>query len=267
MQDKAFISNFKITNPRSEAERLLAFTMGIDRILLHAKSEQILDKTHLASFLSLITKRAQGYPLEYIFKSASFYGREFYVDERVLIPRSDTESLCEQALTLPFSNFVEVGTGSGIIAITLSLESKKCGLGLDISKDALDVARLNATNLNATNLIFKESNLLSGLDSKLNYKNALLISNPPYIANSYPLDVEVLHEPHIALFGGEKGSEIIEGLIKQASFLNFGYLAFEIGYDQEDIASKILKTYNYSKFSFFSYAGLTRGFVAYRTWK
>ncbi|PAF49700.1 hypothetical protein BKH43_06310 [Helicobacter sp. 13S00401-1] len=254
--------SFKIPSPRSEAESLLAFVLDTSRILLHTNYELVLSKKDLQSFFDLVCKRASGYPLEYIFKKASFYGREFFIDERVLIPRSDTEALCENALKLPFLDFVEVGVGSGIISITLSLESKNAGLGLDISKDALDVARINAKVLNATNLTFIKSNLLDSLNPKKDYTNSLLISNPPYIAKNYPLDIEVLHEPHIALFGGEKGDELVVKLIRQASAFRFGYLAFEIGYDQEDIATKILKECGYKEFSFFTYAGLVRGFIA-----
>lgn len=190
---------------------------------------------------------------QYILGYQYFYGRKFCVNPNVLIPRSETELLVEKAIelvnTYNICNILDIGTGSGIIPITLSKEvKKKINIdAVDISKDALDVAITNYTNLCDTNnskINFIESDLFSNCNNKYD----LIISNPPYIPETYEVDEYVrCNEPNIALYGGVDGLDIYKRIINDlGKFLNNnGYVLFEIGYDQgESIKKLILERYS-----------------------
>lgn len=174
-----------------------------------------------------LRRRAAGEPLQYIRGRCDFYGREFLVDDRVLIPRPETEILVEQAIQRAprGARVVDVGTGSGCIAVTLALERPDLQvIGVDVSVAALAVAKRNRDRLGAR-VALAASDLLGSVRSV-----DLIVSNPPYIpaADIDGLQTEVKdHEPRLALTPGPRGTEIIEQL------LNSGYpTILEIGYGQ-----------------------------------
>ncbi len=191
--------------------------------------------------------RAKHIPLAYILGKAWFYGRELDVNENVLIPRQDTEVLIDELVKKineksNKQSVLDIGTGSGAIAITTALETDSNVTVVDISEKALEVAKINAKKL-GVNVNFVLSDLFDKLDGK---KFDIIVSNPPYIESDVieTLDVEVKNnEPHLALDGGKSGLEFYEKIISQApKFLNgSGSILFEIGYNQADSVSKLLE--------------------------
>lgn len=193
---------------------------------------------------------SKGYPINYLIGKKNFYGRDFYLEEGVLIPRFETEILIENILNLDvnFKNVLDIGCGSGIISITLALEMPKSNvLGVDISKLALDVSNRNKELLKARNCEFKESNLYSSVKWE---KFDLIVSNPPYInkEDMKLLDERVKKEPELALYGGEDGLEFYRAIIEKShEHLNEnGYIAFEIGYDQGESLKELLSNNEYT---------------------
>ncbi|MCI6989717.1 MAG: peptide chain release factor N(5)-glutamine methyltransferase [Campylobacter sp.] len=202
-----------------------------------------------------------GTPLEYLTGKAKFLNREFLVDENVLIPRFETEILVLKTLEIcakfNLKKLFEIGTGSGIIAISLCLANSDLEIfATDISLGALNIAKQNALKLGA-NVEFFHSAYIESLDKNCD----ILVSNPPYIANSYKLDKFVANEPKTALFGGERGDEILKNIIliakKRAKFL-----ACEIGYDQKESLSEFLELHGFESEFYKDLAGFDRGFVA-----
>lgn len=193
---------------------------------------------------------SKDYPINYLIGKKNFYGRDFYLEEGVLIPRFETEILIENILNLgvDFKNVLDIGCGSGIISITLALEMPKSNvLGVDVSKVALDVSNRNKEILKARNCEFKESNLYSSVKGK---KFDLIVSNPPYInkEDMKLLDERVKKEPELALYGGEDGLEFYRAIIEKShEHLNEnGYIAFEIGYDQGESLKELLSNNDYT---------------------
>ena len=192
-------------------------------------------------------------PLQYVIGSVNFYGNNFVVDNRVLIPRFETEELVENTIKYIEKNFknedvniLDLCCGSGVIGLTLKQKLPFCSVDLsDISKDALDVASINANNLNLdVNLI--EGDLFSNINSKYN----VIISNPPYIAENEEIEQIVYdNEPHIALYGGQDGLDYYRKIIsKIKNYLKEDFLvAFEIGYQQKDAIINIIKRFIYAK--------------------
>ena len=187
----------------------------------------------------------KGVPVQYIVGNVDFYGITLKVDQRVLIPRFETEELVSKVLEYSknFDNprIADIGTGSGAIAI--ALKKKICCemIATDISSDALDVAKENA-RLNSVNIDFREGNLLEPLDGKFD----IIVSNPPYIAyDEEIMEIVKNNEPHIALYADHDGLYYYEEMLKKiGQFLNKKYvLAFEIGSNQGEALKKLIKTY------------------------
>lgn len=216
-------------------------------------------------FFNLIESFKNGIPLEYITNEACFNGEKFFVDERVLIPRDETEILLFEALkilkNIKNSKICEVGTGSGILAINLAKELQNAKIfATDLSAQALEVAKINANNFGVQSSInFVNCSYFDEIDEDFD----LIISNPPYIQNSAKLDKNVLNEPHLALFGGEIGHEILENLIIKAKNRT-KFLLCEIGFDQKEVLSKILSKNGFEAWFYKDLAGFDRGFVAKR---
>ncbi len=195
----------------------------------------------------IATLRATHKPLAYILGESNFFGRDFAVNNNVLIPRMDTEVLIETIIKEcqhfdKNKTILDIGTGSGAIIITLALELGANCIGVDINEDALAVAKTNAKKLGADVQFFK-SNLFENLKSE---KFDIIVSNPPYIetAKINELDAEVKDfEPHLALDGGLKGLDFYEKIVRDAKyFLNKnGMLFFEIGYNQANDVSKLME--------------------------
>lgn len=216
--------------PKLEAELLAAHGLGVDRafVLAHPEVEAP------TSLGSLLDRRRGGEPLAYILGWREFYGRRFDVGPGVLIPRQETETLIEVSsplLTIGGSA-LDLGTGSGCLAVTLALELPKATVtAVDISERALGVARRNADRLGAS-VRFVHSDLFSGLGGE---RFDVIVSNPPYVAVGEELPREVVEfEPREALFAGAGGLEFYERLAAEAgSRLNpGGRLAVEVGFTQ-----------------------------------
>lgn len=177
-------------------------------------------------------QRLNGVPTQYITGRQEFFGRDFHVTPDVLIPRPETEHLIEAALAVEARNILDIGTGSGAIAVTLALETKARVVATDISERALRMARSNAERLSAR-VDFVACDLAGALGGAFD----LIVSNPPYIPRTESLPREVReHEPEIALYGGEDGFEIYRRLIPEAERLlaPAGWLMMEIAYNAAD---------------------------------
>ncbi|WP_103981554.1 peptide chain release factor N(5)-glutamine methyltransferase [Helcococcus massiliensis] len=199
-------------------------------------------------FLDIQRDLKDGRPLQYAIGKWNFYGYDFIVNENVLIPRPETELLVEEILKeeLKDKKLLDIGTGSGAIAVSLDLENKDNlqVSACDISKEALEVARVNAEKLGA-HLDFIHSDLFENIEGRFD----IIVSNPPYISEEDydKLDELLYHEPKTALYGGIKGYEIYEKIIDQAkSYLkDQASIYFEIGYDQGKVISDLLRENGY----------------------
>jgi release factor glutamine methyltransferase len=220
-------------HPR-DVDLLLSDLLGKPLSWLIAFGETPVDPAPLEA---LLARRYAGEPLQYIRTHTEFYSREFYVDDRVLIPRPETELLVEAALDRAprGGRVIDIGTGSGCIAITIERERPDLHvLSVDRSVDALSVAAINRARLQS-NVALAASDLLSSVRGTFD----VIVSNPPYVplAEYEKLAIEVrIHEPRLALTPGPSGLEIIERIFDQAreQLAPRGYLILEVGYGQED---------------------------------
>ncbi|MFM1534488.1 peptide chain release factor N(5)-glutamine methyltransferase [Helcococcus ovis] len=208
----------------------------------------IISEEKYLEFMKIQEKLYDKIPLQYAIGKWNFYSRDFIVDENVLIPRPETELLVDEVLkeNLEGKSILDIGTGSGAIAISIDLESSNCNVyASDISVDALDVAKKNAAKFNS-NVKFIESDLFQNIDGKFD----IIVSNPPYLSEEEydKVDEIIYYEPKNAFVGGEKGFEIYEKIIKDASkYLNEnGKIFFEIGYMQAEIVRDLLLNHGYN---------------------
>ena len=207
-----------------------------------------IQKNDYTKYLALIQKRSTHTPLAYLIKSKDFWKNEFYVDNRALIPRPDTEIIIEEVLSIlrakKINNFLEIGVGSGCIVLSI-LNEIKClkATGIDISQKALEVCKINLKRLGLNSRI----KLYKSDIDKFNFgKYDLIVSNPPYICrsdlNNLMKDV-VGYEPRNALNGGNDGALEIKKVVKKSSKLlkKSGKLVLEIGHNQKDKVINMLK--------------------------
>ncbi|MEO7793699.1 MAG: peptide chain release factor N(5)-glutamine methyltransferase [Thermoanaerobaculia bacterium] len=229
-----------IASPGREAASLLGSILGLSEVQIRARDDQPLAATMAKRFLELLDRRAAGEPMAYLSGRREFYGRDFAVDERVLIPRPETELLVEIALGLALPDEVsvlDIGTGSGCIALTLAAERPRWRVrATDISLDALACAQLNARQLGLAGRVDFVAADLAGPVELATFD--LVISNPPYIDPLDPalvaLDVRT-YEPHLALFAADRGLALLARLFDMAEGLHEGaLLACEIGFGQLD---------------------------------
>lgn len=222
---------------RLEAELLAALALDRPRRWLYAHGEFVPDPDTLRRFEALVRKRLNGMPIAYLSGRREFYGREFEVDPRVLIPRPETEHLIEFALHLDLpeqARIADVGTGSGCILLTLACERPKWNcIGCDLSAEALQVAELNRTRLAADNVELRQGDLLEPLAGS---SFDLILSNPPYVAEGDPhLDRgDLRYEPLIALTPGGDGLDVLRRLAAEAParLKPNAWLGVEHGHDQ-----------------------------------
>ena len=197
-----------------------------------------------ATFHSFIARRLAHEPVSRILGRREFYGRDFSITSDVLDPRPDTEVVVELALKYTQQgHFVDLGTGSGAIAVTLCAEAAALhGMATDISIPALQVARTNAQRLGvAEKLSFHQGKWFDGLEGKFN----LIISNPPYIKTQELLPPDVAnYDPHLALFGGDDGLLAYAEIARQSApfLLPDGFVVLEIGYDQSPAVMRLFET-------------------------
>jgi release factor glutamine methyltransferase len=244
------LSHEPIGPPRMAAETLMMFTLRCDRAYLFAHPERELSSEEQSIFDDAVAQRASGKPLQYITGHQEFWGLDFIVSPAVLIPRPETEHLVGAVLelvgnqNLDAPRIVDVGTGSGCIALSLASELPEAELyALDISAAALTIARENAKRLGFDNRVeFQLSDLLAGISSQFDY----VVSNPPYVGRceSDKVQREVReHEPEMAVFGGEQGLDIYRRLIPQAqaALKPRGWLVMEIGFSIEQPVRELLQ--------------------------
>jgi len=233
---------------RRDAETLLLHVVGKNRAWLMAHLDEDLGEEDAARFALLIARRTLGEPIQYITGEQEFFGLPFGVTPDVLIPRPETEHLVERAVELASGltgvRILDVGTGSGAIAVALAHELPQAQItALDISAAALGIARGNAErNGVAGRIDFKLSDLLGAVEGE---RFAMIVSNLPYVpeGDRGSLAVEVReHEPVLALFAGEDGLDVYRRLIPAAfaALEDGGFLLMEIGYGQSQAVSELL---------------------------
>ncbi len=239
-------------SPMLDAEVLLCHVLDKDRSHLKAWPEKQLQPEQLARFSQLISQRQQGAPVAYLTGSREFWSRDFKVSPAVLIPRPDTELLIELSLDLLSTKsnpkIIDLGTGSGIIAITLAAERPDLEVvATDLSKEALAIARQNAINYQIQNIQFIHSSWFNNVSAS---KFDLIISNPPYIAANDPhlSEGDVRFEPDSALIAENNGLKDIQNIADNArQYLNKkGSLLIEHGCDQEKEVQSLFKAFDYS---------------------
>ncbi len=231
-------------NPTLEAEWLVALSLGKKRAEVHGDYE--LTKGEERMLIKNIKKRAEGCPLEYVVGTANFYGYELKVNKNVLIPRPETEQLAEEVISEAkvAHKILDIGTGSGAIAIAVKKQTNAEVVAVDVSGKALRVAKHNAKLHNA-DIKFIKSNLFSKLAGQ---QFDIIVSNPPYVTNAEyaHLDRTVKdYEPKLALYGGGDGLDFYRKIILDAPkhLKNGGKIFFEIGYSQASEVKKLLKNH------------------------
>ncbi len=234
-------------SPRLSAELLLMFTLDCSRAYLFTYPERELTTEEQARYDEAITRRCKGEPAQYITGHQEFFGRDFLVSPAVLIPRPETEHLIEAMLEFfpreARLNILDVGTGSGCIAVTLAKEFPRSALmAIDISAEALEMAQANAARLEAK-VEFRRSDLLYAIEQDRRFD--AIVSNPPYVGECEADKVQKQvrdFEPHIAVFGGQRGMDIIYRLIPHAWYhlKPGGWFLMEIGYSREELVREAL---------------------------
>ncbi len=263
----AYFKKHDVEHPRLNAEHLLAHSLGCKRLELYIQFERALHESELAPLRELVRRRGQGEPLQHLLGTVEFCGQTFLCDKRALVPRPETEQLVELVIAdsqSPIANVLDVGTGSGVIALSLALHFPDAQItATDISSDALALAQENAARLGLGRVQFRQTDLIADVDGQFD----VIVANLPYVATSEhaSLSREVLHDPEVALFGGEKGDELMRALVEAAPnhIRPGGLLALEIGGGHGDSLSGLLSLKNYHDISLKKdYAGVTRFLLA-----
>jgi release factor glutamine methyltransferase len=260
----AYLKKHNVENPRLNAEHLMAHALGRKRIELYLEFERKLTETELRPLRELVKRRSEGQPLQHLLGTVEFCGLTFLCDKRAMVPRPETEQLVELVearIENRESRIADVGTGSGVIAISLAAKFPETKvLAVDVSDDALALAQENAAMLSLRGRVeFLKSRLLENVEGAFD----LIVANLPYISTQerHTLSREVLHDPEIALFAGDRGDELVRELINQAParLRPGGMLGLEIGLDQSQGLLSALAEKNYRDIcSKNDYNGLTR---------
>lgn len=241
---------------RQDAETLLLYLLEKDKVWLMTHSNVQITNDQANSYAKFVERRCTGEPIQYIIGETEFYGLPFRVTHDVLIPRPETEHLVEKVIELS-ANFalphvVDIGTGSGAIAVALAHHLPQANItAIDISNSALFIARENAKR-NAVRLRFLEGDLLTPVQGE---QFDIIVSNPPYVPtiDRDSLSVEVReHEPALALFAGADGLDIYRRLIPAAyaALVPGGSLALEIGYAQSEAIAVLLAAFGFGPIGF-----------------
>ena len=256
----SYLKKNNIDESRLIAEIVFSHVLNIDRMMLFTKYRDEIENEKIEKIRYFIQKIGrEKFPVQYLLNEQEFYGRKFYVDKGVLIPRQDTEVLVEKMIEILKNNILknknleknlkihpkilDIGVGSGIIGITAALEIKDSYvLGVDISEKALETAEKNKELLKVPNIKFLKSNLFENIEFK---QFDMIVSNPPYISlNEVGImsDDTLLHEPSEALFAENDGLYFYYEICQKALdyLADFGYLLFEIGYKQGKNVAEIM---------------------------
>ena len=260
----AYFKKHSIESPRLNAEHLLAHVLDRKRIDLYLEFERVLTDSELTPLRALVKRRGEGEPLQHLLGTVEFCGHVFLCDKRALVPRPETEQLVEflkSEIRNPKSKILDVGTGSGVIALTLAVKFPEAEiLAVDISDDALALAQDNAAKVKLADRVrFLKSNLLENAEGCFD----VIVANLPYISiqDRQSLSREVLHDPEVALFATAQGDELVRELIAQApsQLRPGGMLAMEIGIGQSEALLSALAEKNYRDISFKNdYSGVKR---------
>ena len=237
-----------VGSPRLNAETLLMFVLNCHRAYLYAHPERELTEDELQRYKEAVEERSRGVPAQYITGHQEFWGLDFLVSPAVLIPRPETEHLVETAIEIAREmaqpRIIDVGTGSGCIALALENELPKAEVhATDLSPDALEIARANAARLRLERVRFHVTDVLEGFPDEF---AEIIVSNPPYVGECEADKVQAQvrkFEPHMAVFGGPQGHELICKLIEQSRRVlkPDGWLLIEIGYTQSPMLEKLLQ--------------------------
>ncbi|TGE33951.1 peptide chain release factor N(5)-glutamine methyltransferase [Desulfosporosinus sp. Sb-LF] len=262
-----------IENARFDADLLLAGVLNVSRDRLYLDRDQVLSEEEEEDYRRVITRRGEHEPLQYILKRQEFMGLSFYVDERVLIPRADSETLVETWLDIVKQeerqgqdNLIKVAdlcTGSGALAISMRYYYPKAEMvGIDLSQDALDVARQNAQRLGVS-VEWRQGNFVGPIRGEL---WDFIVTNPPYVsAEDYSQCApEIFREPSMAFLGGQDGLDFYHLLGEEIrSLLNpQGKLLMEIGWNQAEAVCEIFRKKGYKTQVFPDLAGRDRVILA-----
>src|SRR5262249_26768164 len=260
----AYFKKRNIENARLNSEHLLAHVLGRKRIELYLEFERPLAETELEPLRDLVKRRSEGEPLQHLLGTVEFCGLTFLCDKRAMVPRPETEQLVElvrSEVRAPQSAILDVGTGSGVIALSLAAEFSEAKImAVDISDDALALAQENAAKLGLSDRVqFLKRRLLENVEGRFD----LIVANLPYISTQDrdTLSREVLRDPEIALFAGRRGDELVRELIDQAPsrLRRGGMLALEIGLGQGDALLSAMAEKKYRDIcSRSDYNGVTR---------
>lgn len=232
-------------SPRLDAELLLGAATGLTRAEVVASGSRRLEPDEARRFADLARRRREREPVAYILGEKGFRSIELKVDARVLVPRPETEHVVEAALArlAPGARVVDVGTGSGAIALALKAERPDLEVvATDVSEDALAVARANALLL-GLDVSFAQGDLLAPVAGRFD----AVVSNPPYVADDDPLPPDVArHEPAIALFAGPDGLDAYRRLLPAAAALGAGLVVVEVGAGQAAAVEELARAAGYS---------------------
>jgi release factor glutamine methyltransferase len=246
---RGYFKNAGITQPRLEAEILLAHALDVERLHLYLSPDKPLTADERSRYRTVVQERHSGVPLQHLIGEVSFFGLRFKVRKDALIPRPETEELLERALKLAPrdrpARCIDLGTGSGVIAVCLARFLPQASVvAVDVAPDALQLARENARmNSVEERVEFLESDWFASVSGRFD----LVVSNPPYVATedlpNLPPEVRD-HEPRVALDGGENGVERLETLIGQVveRLLPCGTLLLEIGRGQAETIADWLRS-------------------------
>jgi release factor glutamine methyltransferase len=241
-----YLADRGVENPRLNAEHLLAHALGLKRMELYLQFDRPLAESERAPLRDLVKRRGTREPLQHVLGTAEFHGRTFACDKRALVPRPETEQLVELALEIakdkPAATILDIGTGSGVIVLTIALELPSATLhATDLSPDALALAAENAARHALTDrIVFHQADLLPPDGTRFD----LIIANLPYIPAEEiaSLSPEVRHDPASALDGGPDGLDLVRRLIETAPdrLAPGGALLLEIGLGQADAVNTLL---------------------------
>lgn len=262
------LQDVKYIDPLDESIYLLSRVLKKDVSYIYLHRDKVISKNLEDEYKRIVCMRSKNYPFHYIFNEKDFYGMNLYVDENVLIPRGETEILVEYIIE-KFKkekniNILEIGVGSGAISLALAKNLPQSEiLGVDISKEALEVAKYNRSKLKLDNVDFIKSDLYSKLSNKYYNYFDIIVSNPPYLYTEELLSYEnnIDYEPKIALDGGRDGLDFYRDITKGSKkyLSDNGMLFYEIGYKQGKHVKEILERYKFRKIKIIKdYQGLDR---------